>query len=91
MAKSTHGKLEEFLWIYKEGIERHVPKVVMKEMKKKEWFNIRCELVRRKREEAWKRWRGKGGNNLWKKYKTVRNEFVRIRREEDGNYKKNII
>jgi len=28
-AISTQEKWEEFLWIYKEGFERHVPKVVM--------------------------------------------------------------
>jgi len=33
-AISTQEKWEEFLRIYKEGVERHVPKVVMKEIKK---------------------------------------------------------
>lgn len=62
MAKSALKKWEAFLWIYKEGAERHVPNVVVKELKKNECFNTRCGLARRKRKEAWDRWRRKEGN-----------------------------
>jgi len=88
----TQEKWDEFLRIYKEGVERHVPKVVMKgKIKRKEWYNRKCELAEKEKEEAWNRWRRKGSHKLWEKYKLARNEYVRIRREEERNYEKNIV
>ena len=45
-----------------EGIDRYVPKKVIREKKKNEWFN-RCELTRLEREKTWN-WRKKGERNL---------------------------
>ena len=50
--KSTQKKWDEFIQIYKDGIDRYVPKMVVSEKKKNEWFNRRCELARLKTEKT---------------------------------------
>ena len=92
-ASNIQEKWQEFIKMYEEGIEKYVPKIKENKKKKKEWFNRKCEECRRKKEEAWNKLR-KGRNNrvdLWERYKTARNEYVRIRREEKINYEKNVI
>jgi len=31
----------------------------------KQWYNRKCEIAGKKREEGWNRWRRKGSNTLW--------------------------
>ena len=49
--RSTQKKWDEFIRIYTEGIDRCVPRMVIREKKKNEWFTRRCELARLKREK----------------------------------------
>ena len=64
--------------------------MVIREKKKNEWFNRRCEFQDWKEKKTWNKWKKKGGRNLWEKYKT-RNEYVKIRREEKSSFERNIL
>ena len=68
------AKRDKFPCSYNEAIERHVSKVEMIIMKKKEWSN-KSELARSGMEQMDKKRRSK--------YKTHRNEYVIICREEE--------
>ena len=41
VTRNTQKKWDEFIRIYTEGIDRYVPKMVIREKKRNEWFN-RC-------------------------------------------------
>ncbi len=58
---------------------------------KKEWFNKRCEAVRRTKEDTWKKWRKSKRINLWNNYKQARNYYVKILRDDQRQFEKDII
>ncbi len=59
-ASNTQEKWDIFMEIYNEGVSRYVPKIKIKEVKKKkDWFNIRYITARKEKEAAWNRWRKK--------------------------------
>ena len=92
MASNTQDKWNTFMEIYNEGVSRYVPKITINEMKKKEdWYNTRCKLAREKKEAAWNRWRKRGGRKNWEEFKSARNEYVRVLREEERDYEKGVV
>ena len=60
-------------------------------IKKEDWYNARCKLARAEKEAAWNRWRKRGGQEKWEEFKVARNEYVRILREEERNYEKEVV
>ncbi len=53
--------------------------------------NGKCEEPKKKRDEAWKRLRRKLNPKNREEYKLARNEYVRVRREEERRYEKGIV
>ena len=90
--ESVNEKFNKFVEIYKEGVDTCVPKYGQRKMqKKKPWFNRRCEKARKLKDLAWNRARRHSSERAWAKYKEERNEFIRIRREEEIKYERNIV
>ncbi len=49
-ASNTQEKWDIFMEIYNEGVSRYVPKIKIKEVKKKkDWFNARCIMARKEK------------------------------------------
>ena len=90
-SRSIQEKYSIFVDIYKDAIAKHVPKFKVRPRKDKEWFNNRCQEALTRRNVAWNRARRKPSNHAQKKYKDARNEYVKIRREEEAKYEKNIV
>ena len=76
--------------IYREAIEKFVPKFRVKEKWRKDWFNKRCESVKNKRDNTWRKYRKRIDNLSRTKYRRARN-YVKIWREEERNFEKFII
>lgn len=89
--KNTQDKWRIFLKYFSAGVEKYVPKITMKEKKKKEWFNKRCEKAKVERDKSWNKMRRRDNQQTRDVYKRARNEYVRVRREEERNYEKNIV
>ena len=80
-----------FLDIYREAIETFVPKFKIKEKWRKDWFNKRCESMKNKRDDAWRKYRKRMDTLSRNEYQRGRNNYVNIRREEERNFEKSII
>ena len=90
-AVGVHNKWRIFREVYDKGINQFVPKIKGKTTWIKPWYNIRCAKAKRNRDEAWNRWKKKRTTDAGIKYKLARNEYVRIRREEERNFEKDIV
>ena len=90
-SESIQGKWDEFVKIYNEAVERFVPKGRKYCEKGKEWYNGRCEKARKCKTRAWNKWRKGRIESNWKDYVEVRNECVKILREEKYKYEKDIM
>ena len=84
-------KWQIFLSIYNTGLDKYVPKLGERGKWKEDWFNKKCEKAKEVRDAAWKTWRKRGTSRTKEEYKTARNEYVRIRREEQKNFERDII
>ena len=90
--RSVNDKFNKFIEIYKEGVDICVPKYGGKTMQKKRpWFNRKCEKAKELKELAWNRARRHSSERAWAKYREERNEFIRIRREEEIKFERNIV
>ena len=89
--RGVQEKYNIFMEVYREGVRRYVPKYRPKEVGQNDWFNARCTKAKEKRDEAWKRW--KRNRNLRNKenFKIARNEYVKVRKEEERQYEKDIV
>ena len=54
-----------------------------------EWLNGKCERAKKIRNETWKRMEEKPIQRT-ESYRQSKNEYVRVRREEDKRYENNI-
>ena len=90
-APSVQEKYKRFLEIYEDGVKEFVPLYKVKEKKRNDWFNDRCEKAKRARDKAWDKLKKRRNENAQREYKTLRNEYVNIRREEERKYEKNIV
>lgn len=77
--------------IYNEGVEKFVPKTYRRKIENKVWFNKKCYESKKIRDAAWGRWRKRKKLKDWNDYKSARNEYVKVRREERKNFEKTII
>ena len=55
---------------------------------KHNWYNARCAGAKKIRDAAWKRWRKQHTEINREQYREARNDCVRIRREEEIQFKK---
>ncbi len=88
--KSVQEKYEKFLEKYKEGVNKYVPVQKIRESKHS-WYNARCERAKKIKDAAWKKLRRHRNDNNREQYKEARNEYVRIRREEERRYERDIV
>ena len=72
-------------------MRKYVPTNNKTTVKKKDWFNHKCRLALEKRNKTWNKARKRKDAHSREEYKKVRNQYVRIRREEERCYKKDII
>ena len=87
----VEDKWKRFMELYKEGVEKYVPRINRKKVVSKEWFNKRCHEGKEIRDAAWKKWRRRKRPNDWNEYKRARNDYIKVRREEKRNFEKTII
>ena len=87
--KDVQEKYDLFLMKYEQGVKEYVLFYKVKEKGKKEWFNGKCERAKKRRDEAWRIMKRKPIQKR-KEYKLERNEYVRVRREEN-RYEKDIV
>ena len=83
--------LEEVMRTYEEVVSITVPKIQPKEKGKKVWFNERCRRAKNERDKKWRRMRRRRTNGTIEEYHKARNNYTKIRREEEANYEKNIV
>ena len=90
-AKDVQSKWNKFMEIYELAVDKIVPRIVKDENRRNPWFNGRCNTAKRKRDKAWRKWRKTRTAEAGNEYKTERNEYVRIRREEEKNFERGIV
>ena len=59
--------------------------------KKHSWYNARCAEAKKIRDAAWKRWRKQHTENDGEQYRGAGNDYVRIRREEEIQFEKDLM
>ena len=64
--------------------------IKQKKKERKEWFNGKCDRVNKERDRTWLRMKRKSKQKT-KEYKLARNKYVKVRREEEKRYKKDIL
>lgn len=89
-ANNVNRGYEKFLTIYEDGVQKCVPKMSQVIKKKNEWYNNRCIKAKEERDKAWRNVRRRQNNTTWEKYKTLRNKYVAIRKEEERRFEKDI-
>ena len=88
--KTVQEKYETFLNKYKEGVQKYVPVYKVKKGKHC-WYNARCTEAKRKKDSAWKKLKKQRNEYSKNLYKEKRNEYVRIRREEEIKFEKDVV
>ncbi|XP_050692945.1 uncharacterized protein LOC126983856 [Eriocheir sinensis] len=61
------------------------------DMAKKDWFNARCAKAKEKRDKAWSRLKRNKNQRNREDFKATRNEYVKVRKEEEKRYEKDIV
>ena len=77
--------------MYKEVVEKTVPVIRPRERGKKVWFNERCRKAKEERDREWRNMRRRKDERSSEKYHRARNNYTKIRREEEAKYEKNIV
>ncbi|XP_050725009.1 uncharacterized protein LOC127002828 [Eriocheir sinensis] len=80
-----------FMEAYETGVMKYVPLYKPKEKGKNDWFNARCADAKEKRDKAWKRLKRNKNQRNKEDFKIARNEYVKIRREKEKGYEKDIV
>ena len=88
---TVEGMYNVFKQKYEEVISKCVPKRKKEIEREKEWFNARCIKAKEKRDQAWEKARKRGNTHNWEKYRKLRNEYTKIRRQEAANFEKNVV
>ena len=88
--KTAQEKYKIFLWKHNEGVERYVPKYKLKKSKHT-WYNARCPEAKRVKARTWRKLKKQKNKSNRERYNEARNEYVRIRREEEIAFKKDVV
>ena len=88
--KTAQEKYDFFLEKYHEGVNKYVPLYKVRESKHA-WYNARCVAAKKKRNAAWRKLRKQRNEGNRKQYIEARNEYVRIRREEERRFEEDIV
>ena len=88
--KTTQEKYEIFLMKYREGVERYVLKYKIRNSKHM-WCNARCADAKRVKDRAWRKLKKQRNETNRERYNEARNEYVRIRREEQIAFEKDVV
>ena len=88
--KTVQKKYDIFLERYREGVQKYVPLHRIRESKHS-WYNARCMEAKRNKDKQWKKMRRQRNEHNIKQYKEARNEYVRIRREEERKFERDIV
>ena len=87
---TVQDKYEKFLEKYKEGVQKYVPVYKVKESKYS-WYNARCARAKKIKDTAWRKLKRYRNDNNREQYEEAGNEYVRIRREEEIRFEKDIV
>ena len=90
-SESVEEKWTIFLKTYNEGIEKWVPKMKVAQRSKEEWYNKECATAKEVKDKAWIKWKENKREYLWNEYKRKRNNYVKIRRNENKKFEKSIV
>lgn len=88
-----HDKWECILKVYKDEVMKNVPRLTGQVTRKKDYFNMRCEITKRKRDTACNKWRKRRNKRISEEYRLGKTDYVKIRREEEnvkGILKRNV-
>ena len=88
--KTVQEKYETFMVKYNEGIQKYVPIYKVKKSKQ-DWYNARCAQAKKIKDKAWKKLKIQRNEACREQYKEARNEYIRIRREEERTFEKDIV
>ena len=88
--KTVQEKYDFFLEKYHEGIHKYVPLYKVRESKHA-WYNARCATAKKEKNAAWRKLRKHRNERNRKQYNEARNEYVRIRREEERRFEMDIV
>ena len=75
---------------YNEGVQKYVPLYKVKKSKHS-WYNARCQEAKREKDRAWKKLLKQRNEYNSENYKEARNEYIRIRREVERNFEKDVV
>ena len=89
--RGVQKKYDIFMNYYREGVMKFVPKYKPREEGRKDWFNATCVKAKERRDAAWKRWKRNRSIINKESYRVARNEYVRVRKEEERKFEKDIV
>ena len=89
-SKTAQEKYKIFLKRYQEGVEIYVPKYQLRDSKYT-WYNARCAEAKRAKDRTWRKLKKQRNEINRERYNEARNEYVRIRREEEIAFEKDVV
>ena len=84
-------KYKKFMEIYNEAAENFVPKYTKKILKGDQWFNKSCDIAKREKEKAWKKYKNKNEEGEREQYRNARNRYVQVRRKAQQGFEQRIV
>lgn len=88
--RTVQEKCEIFLENYYEATRQYVPLYKVKK-NTGPWYNGRCAEAKKTKDKAWKKLKTQRNENNSLQYRKARNEYVRIRREEERNFERDVV
>merc|ERR1711980_82186 len=73
------------------GVKKYVPKYKCSEEQKQDWFNEKCFKAKEKRDRAWRIWKRNRNARNKENYTSLRNEYAKVRKEEEKKFEKDIV
>ena len=89
--RGIQEKYNYFLEIYNKGVQLYVPFYGKKKKGNKDWFNESCVAAKRLKDKTWKTYKKRSTEINREAYKMARNNYVKVRRDEEKKYEKSII
>jgi len=90
-AEEVQDKYDIFMNIYNAGVKKYVPKYKWREEQKQDWFNEKCFKAKEKRDRAWRIWKRNRNARNKENYTSLRNEYAKVRKEEEKKFEKDIV
>ena len=90
-ARNVQEKYDIFMDAYRVGVSRHVPRYKLRKEGNREWFNGRCARAKERRDTVWKKWKRHRNTRNKEEFKQARNEYMKVRKEEERGYEKGIV